>query len=89
MDLKTLFQQIYDRQSYDLSGIDTSKKSVHEMISYVNRNYADQIVYYRILDVADAFLDELIAGDDVNYKVNAVLTKIDKAIPHIRLKTYV
>jgi len=89
MSLKDLFCNIIERKPYDLSGIDTSKSSIRELIAYVSETYSNKVEHFNILDLDETFLDELLEGEDMTLKVAAALSKINYAIPHLRLKSYV
>ena len=89
MPLKDLFCQIIKKQSYDLSGVDTSVNSRRELIAYIFDTYSDDVEDFNILDLHDNFLDELIDGEDLTLKVSAALSKLDRAIPHLQLRSYV
>jgi len=89
MTLKDLFISIMTGKSVDLHGVDSSTQSRRELMGYVSDTYSGQVENFTILNFEDAFLDELLSGEDMTFKVSAALSKIDRAIPHLRLKAYV
>ena len=89
MTLKDLFVEIFNRRDYDISTVDTSSLSVRGMIAYVAETYSKDVKYFNVMDIDNELLDELLTGDDISLRVMAALSKINKALPHLRLKTYV
>jgi len=87
--LKDLFVEIFNRRDYDISTVDTSSLSVRGMIAYVAETYSKDVKYFNVMDIDNELLDELLTGDDISLRVMAALSKINKALPHLRLKTYV
>lgn len=89
MSLKDLFCLVYDKKPYDLSGLDTSKTSVREMIAYVNERFSEDVEYISILSYDDSFLDELLNGEDLTMRISGALSKINSMVPDLQLKSYV
>ena len=89
MVLKDLFIEIMEGKAYDVLSVDTSQESIKGLIKYVVQTYSDQVECFNILSVDDSCLNEFLVGEDISLKIAAALSKLDRAIPHLRLKRYV